>query len=165
MKESDFFMPPENPPENTPDIPERIPKTPENPLNAQERIPSMAEVGEMLKGFSGMEAFVPDKLIEDDKGLCILRFSVADGPEGATAEYDYMRQGRHGEKDAALVSMINITYYDKDGLPFCGDTLANLVDGEWKITDEGAKKILFIKPEGEKTDDDLINSMKALRNY
>jgi len=130
-----------------------------------ERIPSIAEVGEMLKAFSGMEAFVPDKLIEDDKGLCIFRFSVADGPEGATAEYDYMRQGRHGEKNAALITMINITYYDKDGTPFCGDTLANLIDGEWKITDEGAKKILFRKPEEEMTEDDLLNTKKTLRNY
>jgi hypothetical protein len=111
-----------------------------------EHIPTAEEIRSIFALFTNKERVIEDRIIEKENNLFILEFTVADGPNGETAEYAYKAK-RPLEKEGAKEDefsngTIQETYYDKDGIPFCGDTLADLINGEWIYTKEGedAKK-------------------------
>jgi hypothetical protein len=106
-----------------------------------EHIPTAEEIRSIFTLFTNQEHVKEDRIIEKDGNLFILEFTVADGQDDATTEYAYKAK-RPLEKKGAKENefsegTIQATYYDKDGIPFCGDTLADLINGKWIYTKEG----------------------------
>lgn len=51
--------------------------------------------------------------------------------EGGTAEFGYMRKGRHKVGGSALTTKIYITFFDESGMPEGGHDVAKYVEGKW----------------------------------
>jgi hypothetical protein len=98
----------------------------------QEHIPTIEEVRSIFKKITEKERVQPDRILEDEKGVYALEFTVASDTEGEKIEYGYMRKGRH-EKGQSSSTSIQATHYDKDGMPYFGETVAECVDGKWRI--------------------------------
>jgi hypothetical protein len=91
--------------------------------------------------FVGSKERVPGKhrVIHDEHGLRLHEVTVkVDGVPGiAEIEYSYQRKAAHegvGSRGSATESMINVMFYDEDGVPGGGHTLAELRDGKWVST-------------------------------
>ena len=69
---------------------------------------------------------------EDENGLYFLETEVEG--ENGKAEYTYMAKGEHPIGGSASETAIHVTYYDADGIPEGGRSVAKLVDGEWQPT-------------------------------
>jgi hypothetical protein len=48
------------------------------------------------------------------------------------AKYDYKNENLNPE--GKFLASIHATYYDKDGMPYSGECIANYLDGKWKMT-------------------------------
>jgi hypothetical protein len=98
---------------------------------APEHIPTPEEVSSIFKKLTEKEQTEGRKL-EDEKGLYLLEITTPGDIEGEVNEYAYMRKGKHNEGQTSSTS-IQITTYDKDGVPYWGTTVAECVDGKWEI--------------------------------
>jgi hypothetical protein len=53
-------------------------------------------------------------------------------------EYTYERKKQEGTDPGVYISAtIYDLYYDKDGMPTCGESIAKLVNGDWRVTPMG----------------------------
>lgn len=111
---------------------EREEFTPEGQIeNEPERIPTPEEVRSIFERLIGREKYETVRTLEDEKGLYLWEVTV---PEkyGGYKEYGYMRKGRHAEgqiSDAA----IHVAFFNKDGVPVGGTSVAKYVEGEWVL--------------------------------
>ncbi|MFA5953917.1 MAG: hypothetical protein WC817_00045 [Patescibacteria group bacterium] len=101
-----------------------------------ERIPSEEEVRWLFRGSTGEVPFTEVPKREDEQGLCFWEIKVEDG-EGQR-EYTYERKKQQGtEQGIEITATIYTTYYDKDGMPAYGESIAKLVNGNWRVTPVG----------------------------
>ena len=98
----------------------------------------MGEINSLVELFANKKEVKQKRVCEDESGVYLAEFTVADGIEGGTTEFNYMRKGHH-EKGGTTVTSIEAVYFDKDGIPFCSDAMANHINGEWIFTKEGEK--------------------------
>ena len=68
---------------------------------------------------------------EDEEGLYLLEVVVPGEKENEVTEYAYRRQGNYKEFSTRS-TVIQVVYY-KDGIPVGGTSVADYVDGKWKI--------------------------------
>jgi len=54
--------------------------------------------------------------------------------EDGHTEYLYMRKGRYSEGGQASDTAVHITFFDKEGFPVSGHSVAKYIEGEWKLT-------------------------------
>ena len=66
-----------------------------------------------------------------------MEFTVPDYSSGGNADYIYYR-GR----GVVPETIIDRMYYDENGVPFNGETVARLVDGKWEIQADGNEEDL-----------------------
>lgn len=89
-----------------------------------------------MKGLIGETPFVETSKREDEHGLCFLEIKVEDG-EGER-EYTYERAKQPTtDTELDISATIYTVHYDKDGMPSCGESVAKLVNGEWRVTPRG----------------------------
>ena len=88
-----------------------------------ERIPTKAEILEVLGRYSGPSVFEREK--SDGKGICLLEVRVTNPETGEISEYSYMRKGK--------LTSIHVAYYEGE-MPIGGDILAELnpQTGKWE---------------------------------
>ncbi len=71
--------------------------------------------------------------VGDEQGVYLweLEFQI----EGGTAEFSYMRKGKHAVGGSALKTKIYITFFDESGMPEGGHDVAEFKEGKWVISD------------------------------
>ncbi len=100
--------------------------------SAAERIPTKEEVQKLFERFTEGKSYESVRTKEDDKGLYLWDIKITE-PNGDTTEYSYMRAGSYPE-GKALNTAIHVTFFDKDGIPTGGHSVAKCVSGQWTDT-------------------------------
>jgi hypothetical protein len=95
----------------------------------REYIPTPEEVVSVIKEIIGDKEYKEGKRREDEKGLYFLELVITE-EDGTTTEYSYLRAGKYKEGQA-LNSVINVVFYDGDGIPVGGHNVADCIDGKW----------------------------------
>jgi len=95
-----------------------------------ETIPTREEVLVVFKRLLNGAEFLEGRTRADEKGLYLWEVKVK--KEGGEDEYSYMRKGRYPEGEAKRTA-IHVTYYDTDGMPTGGESVALFENGEWEI--------------------------------
>lgn len=108
---------------------ERSPKPTELP---NEAIPSLEEIRFALERFTWGKEVTETRKLEDELGVYLWDITIPD-VDGGIIEYSYVRKGPHA-KGNPIETMINDTFYDKDGFPIHGSSVARYANGEWKFT-------------------------------
>jgi len=99
------------------------------PEEESEPILSGREIKDTFQRILKGQDFETDRIIEDEKGIYTWSITVPD-PDGGQIEYTYVRKGNH-EAVQAKETVIHVVYYDENGIPVGGRTVANYVDGKW----------------------------------
>ncbi|MDP3953429.1 MAG: hypothetical protein Q8P99_01220 [bacterium] len=89
------------------------------------------EVQELFEQL-GVREFEDVRRLEDERGLYLWDIAIP-GEDGGTEEYSYMRGGRYPEGQASITA-IHKVFYDKDGTPIGGQSVAKYIEGEWILT-------------------------------
>ena len=97
----------------------------------QESIPTPEEVMSVFEQLIGAKEFKEVRKLEDEKGLYLWDITISE--ENGETEYSYMRQGHYSEGQASATA-IHVTFFDKEGFPAGGYSVAKFVDGEWSLT-------------------------------
>ena len=82
---------------------------------------------ELLKG----EKYETVRQLEDEQGLYLWDIKIPQ--EDGHIEYSYMRKGHYPEGQASDIA-IYITFFNKEGIPISGYSIAKYTEGEWKLT-------------------------------
>ena len=112
---------------------ERENNLPESEMNP-EHIPNAQEIYSVLREIK-VKGFTETRRLEDEKGIYILEVVSPGKLKGETTGYEYMRKGRYpqlGEQVGASATAISVVYYE-NGDPVGGTTVAEYIDGNWKI--------------------------------
>jgi hypothetical protein len=101
------------------------------------RIPTEEEVRWLFQGLVGETPFTEKPKQEDERGLSLLEIRVKDGQ--GEKEYTYIRSKEPwATGDVSDVqATIDYVYYDEAGMPTDGESVAKLVNGEWRVTPRG----------------------------
>jgi len=102
----------------------------------EEKIPTIGEINSLVELFANKKEVKQKKVYEDGQGVYLAEYTITGDIDDQNTEYNYMRKGHH-EKGGSLITSIEAIYFDKDGIPFCSDPMANYIDGEWIFTKEG----------------------------
>jgi len=107
----------------------------EGPLNTfeegPESIPTPEEVQSVFEQLIGEEGYEDVRKLEDEQGLFMWDIIVS-GKDGDT-EYSYKRKGENPLGQTPNFA-IHVTFFDKDGIPTGGHSVAKLIEGNWKLT-------------------------------
>lgn len=112
-----------------------IPKVEQGP----ECHPSEAEVLEQFEKILEDREFTEIKKVFDESGLFEWEIRIDNG-DGSTTEYLYGRQADHGAPNSLgrrrvrQETQIEVAYFDADGIPEGGNSVAKYQDGEWVDT-------------------------------
>lgn len=109
---------------------------PTNPIHPSEKgtetIPTIEEVRLIFERLLGEgAAFEEVRMREDGGGLYLWDIKIT-GDDGGETEYSYMRKGRYKEGEASRTA-IHVTFFDADGMPTGGHSVAHFENGAWKI--------------------------------
>lgn len=96
-----------------------------------EHAPTREEVVEVLRKLIDGE-YKELRSREDAQGLYLLEVVIAGKNTGETIEYSYARKGSFPETKSTTTT-ISLTYFDADGMPEGGKTVADFVDGKWEL--------------------------------
>lgn len=96
----------------------------------REQIPTQENIREIFERLIGDKEYEEIRICEDDQGLYLWEIRVSEGYE--EVEYSYMRAGRYKEGEASDTA-IHIMFFDQEGVPVGGHSVAKYIDGEWKI--------------------------------
>ncbi len=96
----------------------------------KEHFPTLAEVVSILKKLIKKE-FTEVRKREDANGLYLLEVTVPGESEGETTEYAYRRKGNFKECQRLETGIDKMEYFD--GIPAGGTSVAEYIDGKWKI--------------------------------
>ena len=99
---------------------------------APEHIPSAEEVGEIFAQLLPGEAYTEVKRVEDEQGLYRLDILIQ-GADGST-EYSYLRKGNNPMGGRRRETVVNVIFYDADGMPISGSAVAKCDNGNWTLT-------------------------------
>jgi len=95
-----------------------------------EHIPTQEEVREIFDQLIGEKEYKEVRKLEDEKGLYL--WDIVISGEDGSAEYSYMRKGQHPE-GKAKINAVHVAFYDKEGMPESGRSVARYIDGEWEL--------------------------------
>lgn len=95
----------------------------------KEHVPTLEEVVAVIEEMVGEKEYREDRKLEDEKGVYLLEL-VINEEDGTKTEYSYRRKGKNSAGDA-LSCVINVTYYDTDGMPVGGRSVADFIEGKW----------------------------------
>ena len=111
---------------------EGLPKNLHSSEKGPGHAPSVEEVRSVFEQLveEGVE-FEEVRKREDGEGLYLWDIKVA-GEGGEATEYSYMRKGRYKEGEA-LRTAIHVTFFDADGMPVGGHSVAHFENGAWRI--------------------------------
>jgi len=96
-----------------------------------EFVPTSKEVQSAFEQLIGEEKYEDIRKLEDERGLYLWDIKIP-GEAGDT-EYSYMRAGQYPEGRASATA-IHITFFDQEGFPVGGHSVAKYINGEWKLT-------------------------------
>lgn len=88
------------------------------------------QVHEAMRELVGVEGTETARR-EDAAGVYLVEWTVAGETAGERAEYSYRRMGTFKEY-AAAATVIDVVFYDADGIPVGGRVLAEWTNGRWK---------------------------------
>lgn len=98
----------------------------------QESIPTPEQVREIFDRLIGEGKYEDRRKLEDEQGLYLWEAVVLEKDEdGCTSEYSYIRAGRYSEGGQSSETAIHITYFDEEGIPIGGESVAKYKNGEW----------------------------------
>ncbi len=95
-----------------------------------ESIPTPEKVQSVFEQLVGEAKYETVRKLEDEQGLYLWDIIVS-GEDGDT-EYSYMRMGQYSEGQASATA-IHVTFFNKDGIPMGGHSVAKYGKGEWKL--------------------------------
>jgi hypothetical protein len=101
----------------------------ENPTN-QEHLPSPEEIVEIFKRLLEGKNFTDVRKLEDEKGIYLWEIKVSSNDENT--EYSYRRKGTYKETRSAS-TVIDVTFFDREGIPIGGHSVADLTESGWSI--------------------------------
>lgn len=111
----------------------------ENAPNQIEHIPTPEEIRSLFEQLVGEKEYEEVQKLEDEQGLYLWEIAIT-GEDGDRIEYAYMRKGLHNSKMSdPYISMsdpytsIHVYFYNSEGVPTSGYTVAKLVNGTWKL--------------------------------
>ena len=96
-----------------------------------ESIPTPEEVRSVFEQLIEGKEHQEIRRLEDEQGLYLWDVVVS-GEDGNT-EYSYMRKGRYPQGEASSTA-IHVTFFDAEGNPVGGHSVAKHVEGEWELT-------------------------------
>ncbi len=96
-----------------------------------EAVPTPEEVKSVFEQLLEGREYKEARRLEDEKGLYLWDIVVSE-EEGST-EYSYMRKGRYGEGQASATA-IHVAFFDKEGMPAGGHSVARFIEGKWELT-------------------------------
>ena len=94
-------------------------------------IPTPEEVRSVFEQLVGGEKYEDVRKLEDKQGLYLWDIKVSG--EGGGSEYSYMRAGQYPEGRASATAVI-VTFFDEEGIPIGGHSVAKYIEGKWKLT-------------------------------
>lgn len=95
-----------------------------------EHVPTTEEVRSIFERLMEGAEFKQVRMREDEDGLYLWDIKVAE--EDGYTEYSYMRKGRYPEGQVSRTT-IHCTFFDADGMPMGGHSVAHFENGAWKI--------------------------------
>jgi len=104
---------------------EKPPKVEQGPENT----PSESEIKSLFEELSGGKEFAEVRKLEDAEGLYLWDIQITD-TQGEMTEYSYMRKGRYEEGESSTTA-IHVTFYDREGIPVGGHSVAKYIEGVW----------------------------------
>ncbi len=97
----------------------------------KEAIPSEEEILSILENLTEGKEFVELRKKEDKEGIYLWEIKLKEtDSEGGTTEYTYGRAGHYPENKSSETA-VHIAFFDKDGFPVGGHSVAKYRDGEW----------------------------------
>jgi hypothetical protein len=84
---------------------------------------------QVIKG--NLEEVKEGRKLEDGQGLYLWE-KIIPGEDGDT-EYAYMRKGEYPEGQASETA-IHVTFYNREGIPAGGHSVAKYINGKWNLT-------------------------------
>jgi hypothetical protein len=104
---------------------------PTTPENAKEHIPSEEEILSLFEKLVEGKEYEITRKKEDEKGIYLFEIKLEETDnDGTTTEYSYARTGEYPQ-NRSTETAIHIAYFDSDGIPVGGHSVAKLVDGAW----------------------------------
>ena len=93
-----------------------------------ETVPTAENISAVFETVVGSKEYAETRRLEDERGVYLweIRVETEDGYTG----YEYNRAGPN-PKGKGLQTAVYATFYDKDGMPISGGTVARLVDNKW----------------------------------
>lgn len=102
--------------------------------NSDIYIHTAEEVRLLFEEIIGETKYEEVRKLYDEKGLYLWEIKVAE--ENGSVGYEYIRKGNYREKrlagGAPLETSVHITWFDNDGLPISGTSVANFFNGKWE---------------------------------
>lgn len=113
----------------------------DNPKNEQKETPEQFPLPEEIESVFGFilkgREYVELRILKDEKGAVYCYEIEITREEGEKIELNYQR-AKYDYRDKTLPAggqfsaSIHATYYDKDGVPYGGECVANYLDGKWE---------------------------------
>jgi len=93
-----------------------------------ENIPTPEEIATVFEELVGSKEYTEGRKLEDELGVYLweIRMETEDGH----TEYEYNRAGPN-PKGKGLQTAIYATFYDNDGIPISGSSVAKLINNKW----------------------------------
>ncbi len=111
---------------------------PEHKENLAEHIPTLEEVRTVFEQLIGEASFEVRRKLDDEQGLYLWEIKLPEKKGNGSIEYSYIRKGNYKEKGlpggSVAETAIHITFFDVDGLPISGYSVAKLAGDKWEIT-------------------------------
>jgi hypothetical protein len=97
-----------------------------------EKNPTQEEIMAVLEKLTGSKEYTEVRRLEDEHGIYLWEISIT--TEDGHTEYEYNRAGPNpNPKSKGLQTAVYATYYDKDGMPISGSSVALLIGNVWNI--------------------------------
>lgn len=102
----------------------------------REQLPSQAEVKSVFEVVLKGNVCKETRVLNDEKGLSVYEAEVT-LEDGEKIELNY-QTAKNDYRDKSLPAggqfsaSVHATYYDKDGMPYSGECVANFLDGKWE---------------------------------
>ena len=101
---------------------------PKNIEPGPETAPTLEEIAAVFEKLTGTKEYTQGPRLEDEKG--IYRWEIRVETEDGYIEYEYNRTVIN-PLGKVPKTVVFATYYDKDGMPISGSTVAQLINNTW----------------------------------
>lgn len=96
-----------------------------------ERFPTEEEILSIFEELVEGKEFVELRKKEDADGVYLWEIKLNESdPDGGSAEYSYGRAGQYPE-NKSLETAVHVTFFDDDGYPVGGHSVAKYSSGRW----------------------------------